>query len=317
MIRIVNLPTASGYQGNAAALWTEHKMVVDMPVGPRYHAIWIKCLNPGAGKVGTDLIGDISIKVNGKVQRTMTADELNKINILNGFEYAAKGFGTAATEFSLAIWFSEPWRKGGDSQQGLAWNTGDVSSFQLEVTLKGYGAAAAGLVAPTFQAEVEDSLITVNGKEVPSPMGVITKWLAFQLPIAQASSYHDFTGLPKRDFYQAIHLVDANLDEFEVKVDNSIYRQDTITGNNAKLLSRGMLPNPSATATPYSVSADLPTRGMCDIVFDHDDRISNALPMVYPNGRRVQDFNLRVKSGSGGTVPRNVKCIIELAGPAE
>lgn len=315
--RIVNLPTSSGWVGTAGAGFSAHTVSVDMPVGPRYHAIWCKQSNPGAAKVMTDLFNEIRLKINGKVQRVMTADELNKINILNGFEYAAFGAGTAATAFSLPIWLAEPWRKSTDAQQAFAWGTGDVASFQLELDIKAYGAAAAGLVAPTFQAEIDDSFISVNGKEVPTPLGVITKWFNFQLPVNAASSWHDYTGFPKRDFYQSIHFVDGNLDEFEVKVDNSIYRQDTIVDNRAKLKSRGLLANPTATATPWNVAADLPTRGMEDIVFDHDDRADSALPMVYPSGRRVQDFNVRYKTGAAGTVPRNIRTIIQVAGPAE
>lgn len=314
--RIVNLPTAAGSAIAASTAFSAHTITVDMPVGPRYHAIYIKCLNPGTGKVGTDLLGEIRIKVNGKVQRVFTADELNKINILNGFEWACTGFATAATEFTLPIWFAEPWRKSTEAQQGLAWSTGDVSTFQLEVDIKAYASTAA-VTGLTFQAEIDDSYITVDGKSIPQPMGVITKWFNFQLPIVAASSWHDFTGFPKRGFYQSMHLVDANLDEFEIKLDNSIYYQDTVTSNNAKLKQRQMLPNPSATITPYGVAADLPTRGMVDIVLDRDDRLDSALAMVYPNGRPVQDFNLRVKSGASGTVSRNVKAIVQVAGAAE
>lgn len=315
--RVVNLPTASGYVGTAGAAFSAHTVTVDLPVGPRYHAIWLKQPNPGAAKVMTDLYGEGRLKVNGKVQRVFLADELNKLNILNGFQWAAFGAGTAAAAFSLPIWLAEPWRKSTDAQQAMAWGTGDVSSFQLELDIKAYAAAAAGLVAPTFQAEIDDSFITVNGKELPTPMGVITKWFNFQLPVTALSSWHDYTGFPKRDFYQSIHMIDANVDEFEVKVDNSIYRQDLTVDNLVKLKHRDMLPNPSATATPFGVAADLPTRGMYDIVFDHDDRVDSALPMVYPNGRRVQDFNLRYKTGAGGAAPRNIKTIIQVAGVAE
>lgn len=307
----------AGWVGTAGAGFTAHTVVVDLPVGPRYHAIWLGCTNPGAGKVGTDLIGEMRLKVNGKTQRTMTADELNKLNLLNGALYACKGIATAATEFHLPIWLAEPWRNNPASADGTAWGTGDVGTFQLEVDIKAYAAAAAGLVAPTFKAMIDNSLVNVNGVFRPAPLGVITKWLAFQLPIVAVSSWHDFTGLPKREFYQSVHLVDANLDEFEVKVDNSIIRQDTIVGNNAKLFQREMNPNPTATATPATLAADMPTRGIVDIVFDEDDRLDSALPMEDGRGNKVQDFNLRLKSGSGGVAPRNVKCIIQLAGPAE
>ena len=151
-------------------------------------------------------------------------------------------------------------------------------------------------------AIVDDSVITMDGRAVPRPLGVITKWFNVQYPIQAVSTYHDFSGLPKRDFYQSIHLIDANIDEFEVKVDNNIIRQDTKAGNEARLAAHGMLPAPTATATPYNLAADIPTRSMVDVVFDHDDKVSSSLPMRF-NGRRVGDFNFRI---STTTVVRSV-----------
>ena len=314
--RIVNLPTVSGYAGTAAGAFSAHTVTVDLPVGPRYHAIWLDQLSPGAAKVMTDLFGDLRLKVNGKTQRTASADELNKLNLLNGFTFAAKGVATAATEFHLPIWLAEPWRKNQNSQDGSAWATGDVASFQLEWDIKAYAAAAAGLVAPTFKAEIDNSLVSIGNNVVDQPLGFITKWLQYQLPVTALSTYHDFTGFPKREFMQSIHLIDLNVDEFEVKVDNAIIRQDTKVGNEARLLGREMLAIPSATATPYGVAADMPTRGMVDVVFDHDDRLDSALPMQF-NGRSVRDFNFRYKTGAGGAAPRNIKTILQLVGPAE
>jgi hypothetical protein len=314
--RIVNLPTVSGWIGTAGGAFAAHTVTVDIPTGPTYHSIWAN-INPGAGKTLTGIFNEFRLKVNGKVQRSMTGDELNKLNILNGIAYASRGAYTAATEFSLPIWLAEPWRNNPSAVEGTAWGTGDVSTFQLEVDIIAYAAAAAGLTAPTFSAIVDDSVITLDGRAVPRPLGVITKWFNVQYPITALSSYHDFTGLPKRDFYQSIHLIDANVDEFEVKVDNTIYRQDTITRNKARLYHREMVPDPTATASPVNVAADMPTRGMQDIVFDEDDRLDSALPMTYPSGRDVKDFNLRVKTGAGGAAPRNIKTIYQLAGAAE
>lgn len=314
--RIVNLPTVSGWIGTAGGGFAAHTVTVDIPTGPTYHSIWVN-INPGAGKTLTGIFNEMRLKVNGKVQRVMTADELNKLNILNGVAYASRGCYTAATEFSLPIWLAEPWRNNPAAVEGTAWGTGDVSTFQLEADIVTYAAAAAGLTAPTFSAIVDDSVVTLDGKSVPRPLGAITKWFNVQIPITALSSWHDFTGLPRRDFYQSIHLIDSNVDEFEVKVDNTIYRQDTTTRNAARLYHREMVPTPSATATPINVAADMPTRGMYDIVFDEDDRLDSALSMTYPSGRDVKDFNLRIRSGSGGSAPRNIKTIYQLAGAAE
>ncbi len=304
--RVVNLATVSGWIGTAGAGFAAHTITIDIPVGPRYHEIWIEA-NPGAAKTLIDtngsngLLGEIRVKVNGKVQRVMTAQELNKINVLNGVNYACKGGLTAATAAALCIYLAEPWRENEDAQDGLAWSTGDVSTFQVEIDIVAYGAAAAGLTKPTAKAVIDRS-VSKSG-----PMGAICKWLNVQIPVA--SGWNDFTGFPKRQFYQSIHLADyANFAEFEVKVDNNVVRQDTKAGNEARLLAHAMLPAPSATATPFTAAADMPTRSLVDIVFDHDDQVGSALPMT-----GVQDFNVRINTTTTG----NVKAVYQLIGPAD
>src|SRR5262245_11071846 len=214
--RTVNLPTVSGWIGTAGGAFAAHTITIDLPVGPRYHEIWITA-NGGAGKklihvgagAGVDgLLGEIRLKVNGKVQRVMTAAELNALNVLNGPMYACVGGLTDATEATLCIYLAEPWRENEDAQDGLAWATGDVSTFQVEVDIIAYAGAAAGLTKPTAKAVIDNSLVRVGNRDVDAPMGAIVKWFAVQIPVA--SGWNDFMGFPKRDFYQSIHVFDAN-----------------------------------------------------------------------------------------------------------
>lgn len=312
--RIVNLPTVAGWIGTAAGAFAAHTITVDIPVGPRYHELWIEC-NPGAAKkLLGDLLGEVRLKVNGKVQRVATALEINKLNVLNGVTYACIGGLTAATQAALGIYLAEPWRESEEAQDALAWSTGDVSTFQVEIDIVAYGAAAAGLTKPIARAVIDNSLVGPNN--VDAPLGAIVKWFNVQIPVA--SGWNDFTSFPKRDFYQSLHVFDANLVEFEVKVDNNVIRQDTLAGNRARLIAHGMLPDPSKTATPVSAAADMPNstdstqRACVDIVFDQDDKIGSALPMAF-NGRRVQDFNVRINTTSTGTV----KAIYQTIGAPE
>jgi hypothetical protein len=318
--RIVNCPTVSGWIGTAGGAFAAHTITVDFPAGPRYHESWVTA-HPGAGKKlihvdGTrdGLLGEHRFKVNGKVQRVATAAEINSLNVLNGPQYASVGGLTDNTEATLCTFFAEPWRENEDAQDALAWATGDVSTFQLEIDIQAYSGACAGLTKPTVKAVIDNSLVGPN--QVDRPMGAIVKWFAVQIPVA--SGWNDFMNLPKRDFYQSLHLVDANLVEFEIKVDNNIIRQDTLAGNRARLIAHGMLPNPSKTATPYTAADDMPNstdstqRGMQDVVFDHDDKLGSALAMNF-NGRRVNDFNFRINTTSTGTV----KCIYQLIGAPE
>jgi hypothetical protein len=309
--RVVNLSTVSGWIGTAGGAFAAHTITVDLPVGPRYHEIWIGA-NAGAAKnfIG-GLIGEIRLKVNGVIQRQATADEINKINILNGLNYACRNGYTAATHTEFCIYLAEPWREDENAQDGLAWATGDVETFQLEIDIVAYAGAAAGLTKPVCRAVIDNSLVNVGGKSVNAPIGAIVKWRSVNMP--SASGWNDFAQLPRRDFYQSLHLVDyTNFVEFEVKVDNNIIRQDSKLGNEARLLAHAMNPAPSATATPFGVAADMPTRGMIDIVFDHDDKLSSSLPMRY-NGQPVGDFLLRFNTTTAGTV----KCIYQVIGPID
>lgn len=321
--RVVNLPNVSGWAGNTTA-FSAHTVVVDVPVGPRYHEIWIEA-DPGTGKKlihvdGTrdGLIGEIRVKLNGRVQRVFTAQELNCLNVLNGAEYTAFQGYTDGEPGKLCIFFNEPWREDIATQDGLAWATGNVETFQIELDIKEYTPGTyTGLTQPTLKAVIDNSLVKVGDALVDAPLGAIVKVAAFQAP--SASGWNDYMQLPKRDFYQSIHLVDsANHVEHEVKVDNNIIRQDTKAGNVSRLTAHGMLPNPTKTATPGVLAADLPNdtdttgRGMIDIVFDADDKIGSALAMNF-NGRRVGDFNLRFNTTTAGTV----KVITQTIGPAD
>jgi hypothetical protein len=316
--RIVNLPTVSGWVGTAGGAFSAHTITVDVPVGPRYHEFWIEANAGASKKLLVDLLGEIRIKINGRVQRVATAAEINKLNVLNGAQYACLGGLTNATASALCIYFAEPWRENEDAQDGLAWSTGDVSTFQVEIDITAYAGAAAGLTKPVCRAVIDNSLVPVSGSDrlVDRPMGAIVKWFNVQIPVA--SGWNDFMNFPKRDFYQSIHIFDANLTDFEVKVDNNIVRQNSVATNTAMLAAHAMLPNPSKTATPATAAADMPnttdstSRGAVDIVFDHDDKVASSLPMAF-NGRRVGDFNVRLNTTSTGTV----KAIYQLIGPAE
>jgi len=294
MKRVKSLPTASGVAVGKTATF-------DIPVGPRYHVIWLEAGDTAKDLV-TDIIGDIRLKVNGKVQRTMSATELDAINTamsLNG-EYGAAietdGVGVGAghvTKTRLPIWLAEPWRKQLAVGDGLAWATGDVSTFQIEVDIK------AGATGPTLDGFVEVDYATVkdsNGVESQPRMGVIAKWFRTNLPINGTTQ--DITTLPRRDYYQQISLFDANISSVVVETDSIIQRDLTKVRNDDILISREMTP----TSDRY------------DIVFDYDDLITSGLPMVM-NGRPVADFQVRLTLSDG--TARNITALIQRLGPPE
>ena len=88
MLRIKQLPT---FDSVAAG----KKAVVDLPLGLRYHAIWLELGNNAvAANAITDLVEDIVVKINGKPQRTHSGFQLNVINGINGSSYLLQASGT-------------------------------------------------------------------------------------------------------------------------------------------------------------------------------------------------------------------------------
>src|ERR1043165_7086550 len=112
--RKINLSSVTGWSGNTTA-FSAHTVTVDLPVGVRYHRIWIAG-HAGSGKKATDLIGEIRLNVNGKPQRRFTLTELLKVNALYSgpggtLAYAGRNGNVAATAFYIPIHLAEPWRK--------------------------------------------------------------------------------------------------------------------------------------------------------------------------------------------------------------
>lgn len=298
---IVNLNNVNGAVPVTAVAFAGGTITIDVPVGPTYHAIFI---NGGAGvsKAMTALIGEIRIKINGKVQRVRTASRINIMNELHGAQYAAKNGASAsatasANVFSLPIFFAEPWRKNLAAQEGLAWGTGDVATFQIEIDLK----------ADTFTTLTQISAQALIDDGPARPLGIITKWFEYNAPVA--SGWNDFTTLPRvSGAYAQLTVVDANLVELEFKTSNKVRRQSTAARHNAYLGFADMYPAPSA-------AGDVVVRtGYYDIVFDSDDIPGNALPMTDPaTGKPWRDVNLRINTTSTGTVP----LLLEVQGYAE
>jgi hypothetical protein len=294
--RITPLPAANAVAAGQTA-------TLDIPVGPRYHVIWLVIAN-AATEAFTSILGDIRLKVNGKVQRTMSAAQLDALNKLNGSIYGAiavDGGGGAITETRLPIYLAEPWRKQVQAVDGLAWATGDLATFQVELDL------LANVSAPTIRAYAEVDNSVVTGKDNTSrqaPLGVISKWFRTNIPITGTTQ--EIQTFPKRDNYQALSFFDPNgggtaclISDIEVDVENFMIRKVSKLDNDATLTVREMTP----AATRF------------DLVFDHDDILNSALPMVNANKERVQDFQVKLTLSDG--TPRNIPCIYQVLGYAE
>ena len=311
---IKTLPTVIGVVAGQVA-------TSEIPIGPRIHVVWAEAVvkKTGAAPALSDILGLINVKVNGKVQRAMTATELVALNELNGDDYKLRwqkstdngatygALGTPAladgdtVKFQVPIYFAEPWRKEYKASDFGAWptawsNGAKLASFQIELTVP--NVAGCSLHALSTWAE-QDKVLgqVVNG----APVFNITKWVRNSVPYTGAGEL-DITTLPRRDFLQALHLFAQTADPItaiEVNVDNDQKRKVTKTQNDQSLIGKNL-----------NAAGILATR--FDVVFDYDDRPDSALNL---NG--VLDFLVKPTLASAAAASKTITVISESYGPPD
>jgi hypothetical protein len=259
---------------------------VTVPSGPRYHSITLQA--KAATKTGAQIISEVRVKINGKTQRVHTYTELNALNLLNGAIYAEyQPTAGAGNDYFITLFFAEPWRVRQDMREGLAWGTGDVGTFQLEVDINATAGATITLLA---WAEVDNST-GPDGKA--AGLGLVSKWYRTLIPVAGTSV--NFWSLPRKQAYQQISFFDSFITRVQVVLDSIIIRDVTKAQNDARLVASGMTP----------------VAGRFDLVFDHDDILANALPMEI-GANRAQDFQLNLTLSDG--TARNIATIYQILG---
>ena len=288
MLRIKQLPTFDSVAPGK-------KAVVNLPLGLRYHVVWLELGNNAvAANTITDLVDDIVVKINGKPQRIATGDQTNQLNGVNGpqFLLSATGVdGQVTRRLHLPIYFAEPWRKSVDEVAALALRANGIESLQIEVGMK------AGLAAPLLSGWYEFDYDN-------RPIGIISKWN--RRDFSAVGSSVDISTIDKRDFIEAVHLFPTSDGKFvsDVKLTaNGEEIRDRITTvqNAATLLGREM--NPDTSATPRY-----------DLVFDYDDPVNGALP-TQANGAPIKELTLKLtwNAAAAGTQT----AIIKRTGPPE
>jgi hypothetical protein len=272
------LPTFNGVASAQTA-------TVDLPIGLLYHVIWLKvgydatnASKETAGTAANQIIGDIKVKINGKVQRTFSAKQLNAMNSANGSQFALKTSGTMGSsgyrEY-IPIFFAEPWREDVREQVLSAWSVDGVRSFQIEVDIK---TISSPIVAGFYEFE-----------PATGTLGSIVK--VVRQTFAVNGTAIDLNTIDRRDFLQALHLFSTSDGKYVTKLKltaNSVEIQDLIDylENRAINLSRGL--NPDTTAAPRF-----------DLVIDYDDRIGSALPL---NGLNELTLHLEFDGATAGTI---------------
>ena len=293
----------------------------EVPIGPRVHVVWIEATvkKTGAAPALTDILGLINVKLNGKVQRAMTAAELVALNEANGEDYKLRwqkstdngatfgALGNAAladgdtAKFQVPIYFAEPYRKEYKAADFGAWPTAwsngtKLASFQIELSVPNVANTSLHSLSAWVELDKELGQV-VNGV----PQFNITKWVRTSVGYTGAGEL-DITTLPRRDFLQSMHLFAQTADPItavEVNVDNDQKRKVTKTQNDQALIGKGL--NPAGLVA-----------SRFDVVFDYDDRPDSALNL---NG--VLDFLVKPTLASAAATTKTLTIISQSYGPPD
>lgn len=273
MLRVTDLPKFDSVAVNKFATST-------LTPGRAYHAIHIEA-SDAAGDQVEDIIDTVEVLVNGKPQRTSTADELNKINSSRGADLAKITNGTPGVDLvtRLPIWFAEVDRTTpGAIAQGV-WHNNGLDSLQIRVKVK------AGAATP---------VLNIYGEWAPSdkPLGAVAKWYQSNPPLS--SNLLELVNLhlnSNGDFFQAIHFFPTTDGKYvatlKVKINGEEVR-DTLTAfrNQCVLLGRGM--QPDTTNVPRY-----------DWVIDYDDPI---VQWLMTSGLKSFDVRATLNAASTGSI---------------
>lgn len=265
---------------NVSSVVASKTTVIDLPIGPRYHAVILQHGHAGTDTIvaGATNLADIRVKVNGRVQRYHSGTQLRDLNNLMGTFTAAKNFdftGTPGTApgISVPIFFAEPWRKSGKDQDALAWYTNLWQSFQIEVDL---GAAST----PTLVAWA-----IVDDSQADKPQA-ITK--VIRQSFAAAGTSYDIATLDRRDWLTQLTVYpDSGGSQAPSKVtlrkDGTVLHELSASANLNLNQVYGMNP----------VLSNVRTASVYDLVCDVDDLLNSAVPL---DGAR--DLVLTVEAAS-------------------
>src|SRR6185369_12026057 len=289
----------------------------DIPIGPRYHVIWILATvtRTGTAPVLADAIDLINVKVNGKIQRSFTATELDAINTLMDPDCQARyRVGTGAlglgaivagntVTWYLPIFLAEPWRKSYAAQEALAWPTvgkgWQLQSLQLEINVAADGDATRSNQAVSVYLEKDAG--------VGADFLNLTKWYRNNAPYAAAGDLIINT-LRTRGVVQQVNLFNVQssggtntdvISSCRVKVNGLTVRDVTKSANDAGIISRSM--NSAGLAT---------TR--FDIVYDYDDIPSNGLVL---NG--TEDYQVIPNLSAAANTSKQITVISQSYGPPD
>lgn len=237
--------------------------VLDLPTDRRYHATFIEYSNSGGTPTRKQIeedIDEIRLKIDGRVQRIMSPEQLFKLLAFNGILYNNDGL--------IPLYFSEPWRASVLDEDVLSWGMANVGTFQIEID---FNPSASG---PTISGYAEID----NASE---PLTGIIKWYRQNVPVTTTGITTLSTLSKSLGAYLRLHAFEdgeGDISDVDIQVD-----QVTVFDIDRDRMRRQL----RRIGRFFS-----PQDSMFHIVFDSTQRVSDDLPMVKQNGNQVSEFRI-------------------------
>lgn len=260
------------------------RATLDLPPGNRRYLNLMIALTMGeaAASALTDILEWIVIKVDGREQRQILADQLEYLDEFNGEGYASFAYdgGTNLKQRFLHINFAEEWRRTADGEDALAWGTSGVKTLQVEFKIKSTFPAANLLFDGTMEVEYGDFRL-----------GAIRKVAQYAVP-ATSEGRFNLSKLPTNLPLYRVHLFSDKVKSVRVILNGNVVREVTKAEQIAKQTKRGLNPR-----------ADIFT-----IDFDGRQRVGDSLNVV-----NADQFELEIEHLSG---VQPYQCVYEQIGGA-
>jgi hypothetical protein len=271
------------------AIATGGTAVCDMNLNQRIHCAVLELGDAGAalggGSIAANipkLVNDIRVKVNSKVQRTMTGLQLNQLNGYHGSAYGAVSIGTDGAgpnpyRIYLPIYFAAPWRTNTAQVEASAWNLAGIDSMSIEVDI------ATGLTTPVVTGFYDYDAPTAN------TIGAIEKWIRANQGCA--GQIFDFTKMVNpKDYIFGVHMFATS--------DGKYVNKFKMTANGTDIRDLMNYTEIQALQEFRGKVTDSAAAPRMDIEFDYDLELDNSLNA---NGLDMT-FHVELSAASAGTM---------------
>ncbi len=233
---------------------------LNVAVDRRYHRTVLEFWRGGALATWAQIVSDITLielKINGRVLRSFKPSFLRAMQGLRG-HVTPDGY--------IDLFFSEPWARTIEGEDGMAWAVKDqASTFQIDVHI------ASGVPTPALNAVSHvDSGRDVNGK--------LIQWLRAKRYTSQvvpvvATGIFTLNSLPVSGLYKGLYLFEdtaGDIASVRIKVDSvEVY-------NMTRAQAEASLPRDGVAQT-----------GVFPVILDDGNRVAEGLGTHTPSGQLI------------------------------